>query len=415
VTTLIHILLGTMRPSGKGVFGKVSVYYGVVEAQGRGTLHLHLLIWLKHGLSPLDIKHRYDNDPVWAKKLLNWYDDVFSQSIPEGSVPYDHKNALYKRQPVMSRPLNPSDSNFEHNFNQDLCDILENTGMIHKHNDTCYKYLPKVIHSLRDDDKDCRFQLPRPTHEQSHFDEDGHLVLKCNNGSVNGHNPLIIASERCNLDSKPIGSGNVAMAMFQYMGTYTIKFTLDTAVVFSALCAAIKSVSENPPKDIDGNLDAHERSRKLLVQTVNKLVGKRELSGQQMASRLIGTPSCYTNRTYVHFYWSGMLRHIDCDIFQSNVNKHPDSEYDDNHYVSNSDDTLPDSAANLAVGEVIDADDEDPLIFLQPTGMPPADSLSKSKRNTLFDDIFLRPEELKDVCAWNQMRMYAKQELPKSK
>ena len=30
-----------------GVFGAVSTYYGTIEAQGRGALHLHILIWLR--------------------------------------------------------------------------------------------------------------------------------------------------------------------------------------------------------------------------------------------------------------------------------------------------------------------------------------------------------------------------------
>jgi len=33
--------------SGIGVFGQVAVYFGTVKSQGQGTLHLHILIWLK--------------------------------------------------------------------------------------------------------------------------------------------------------------------------------------------------------------------------------------------------------------------------------------------------------------------------------------------------------------------------------
>ncbi|THV01805.1 hypothetical protein K435DRAFT_654603 [Dendrothele bispora CBS 962.96] len=111
--------------------------------------------------------------------------------------------------------------------------------MVHEHNDTCFKHLPKNLRSLRDENKDCRFQLPRQICDSTHFDEDGYVVLRCNNGFVNGYNPLIISTQHCNMDVKPIGSGTVAMAMFQYMGNYTIKLSMDTAFVFSALCAAI--------------------------------------------------------------------------------------------------------------------------------------------------------------------------------
>jgi len=32
----------------RGLFGDVEAYFGMVETQGRGTLHIHFLIWLKH-------------------------------------------------------------------------------------------------------------------------------------------------------------------------------------------------------------------------------------------------------------------------------------------------------------------------------------------------------------------------------
>lgn len=32
---------------GSGLFGICKAYYGTVEAQGRGTLHCHLLLWLE--------------------------------------------------------------------------------------------------------------------------------------------------------------------------------------------------------------------------------------------------------------------------------------------------------------------------------------------------------------------------------
>ena len=41
-----------------GIFGDTSAYYGTVEQQGRLTLHLHMVIWLKNALSPQDIHDR---------------------------------------------------------------------------------------------------------------------------------------------------------------------------------------------------------------------------------------------------------------------------------------------------------------------------------------------------------------------
>ena len=45
--TLFQIRVGSQSIETRmGVLGRVSAYFGLVESQGRGTLHLHLLLWL---------------------------------------------------------------------------------------------------------------------------------------------------------------------------------------------------------------------------------------------------------------------------------------------------------------------------------------------------------------------------------
>ena len=51
-----HVLgVGLDRP---GLYGETSGYYGTVEQQGRLTLHLHMLVWIKNSLSPQEIRNR---------------------------------------------------------------------------------------------------------------------------------------------------------------------------------------------------------------------------------------------------------------------------------------------------------------------------------------------------------------------
>ncbi|MCP4453926.1 MAG: hypothetical protein GY809_20890, partial [Planctomycetes bacterium] len=45
VELFVRVLLRFGKAEG-GIFGRVEAYYGTVEAQGCGTLHLHMLIWL---------------------------------------------------------------------------------------------------------------------------------------------------------------------------------------------------------------------------------------------------------------------------------------------------------------------------------------------------------------------------------
>ena len=41
-----------------GILGVVNAYYGCVEAQGRGTLHCHMIVWLEGALNPNEIKQK---------------------------------------------------------------------------------------------------------------------------------------------------------------------------------------------------------------------------------------------------------------------------------------------------------------------------------------------------------------------
>ncbi|KAJ7605143.1 hypothetical protein DFH06DRAFT_924164, partial [Mycena polygramma] len=120
---------------------------------------------------------------------------------------------------------------------------------------------------------------------------------------LNGHNPTATLCLGCNTDLKQTASGSVAMAMVEYMCNYTIKLQLDTAVVFSALCASIKTLQNKPPQDVDGNTDTSEMARLMMVKTTNSLVGKRELTGQQTASLLLGRKNNYTSDEYQQYWW----------------------------------------------------------------------------------------------------------------
>ena len=53
IKTILETLFGIkVTPyqicSTKGIYGRVAGYFGAVESQGHGTLHLHIILWLKH-------------------------------------------------------------------------------------------------------------------------------------------------------------------------------------------------------------------------------------------------------------------------------------------------------------------------------------------------------------------------------
>jgi hypothetical protein len=62
IDAFLDIILGFKHSNKIGVFGKVDSYYGVVKAQGPGSLHCHFFIWLYGGLSPYEVRDKALSD-----------------------------------------------------------------------------------------------------------------------------------------------------------------------------------------------------------------------------------------------------------------------------------------------------------------------------------------------------------------
>lgn len=137
------------------------------------------------------------------------------------------------------------------------------------------------------------------------MDEHGKIHFERADGSVVAYNPSISGSFQCNTDGKFIGSGPFGMALSVYMSNYTAKTSLDSAVIMSALAAATASLrkqEEERPSTSD-----EERCRMLLLKTLNQINSRRELSGQQVASALLGIPNHVTNARFAIYHWSRLL------------------------------------------------------------------------------------------------------------
>ncbi|KAJ7191906.1 hypothetical protein B0H12DRAFT_1171953 [Mycena haematopus] len=129
-------------------------------------------------------------------------------------------------------------------------------------------------------------------------------------------------------------------------------------------------------------------SRLMMVKATNKLVGKRELSGQQTASHLLGRKNRYTSDEYQEYWWSSLLRDIARDIFAEE--SRPKSDVDDE------DDSVDDGAQRLTIPE----DEDDSLITLLPGTLESVENepTLEKKYSRLFEDYFFRPLELENMC-----------------
>ncbi len=77
---LITNILDTMIVG--GVLGPIKAYFGTVESQGRGSLHLHLLIWLDNDMKPADMKAKIQ-DADFREKLKAYLEDIIKEDLDD--------------------------------------------------------------------------------------------------------------------------------------------------------------------------------------------------------------------------------------------------------------------------------------------------------------------------------------------
>jgi hypothetical protein len=153
VKAFLKIVLGYDDSSttiNTGILGPVSAFYGCVEAQGRGTLHCHMIVWLKGALNCDEIRNKVmAGDEDFQTRMINFIDDCISNEIPKSplectTVPSDNNH------PCSVRGVPDLLANLARK--KDLHNIVKSCQS-HRHSSTCYKYW------RRGQPRECRFGL----------------------------------------------------------------------------------------------------------------------------------------------------------------------------------------------------------------------------------------------------------------
>jgi hypothetical protein len=290
-----------------GILGVVNAYYGTVEAQGRGSLHCHMVVWVEGGLNPNEIKAKAlecGGNLGFQKRLMEFLEDTISTAIPPDPRP-DLKVPLDKFHPCSTRGpaggIPPED--LEYAREKDLHNLVEKC-QFHVHTRTCYKYWKGPGYA-----KECRFDLDesnvRPI---SQFDpETGEFELRCLDGLVNNFNTTMLEAIRCNMDIKFISSGPAAKAVMYYITDYITKSQLQAHVAYAALELAVTRLGEYDPEEDDFAM----RARRLLQKCAHSMIAQQEMSGHQVVSYLMDFEDHFTSHKFSNLYWPSLERFLD--------------------------------------------------------------------------------------------------------
>ncbi|CAF1608295.1 unnamed protein product, partial [Adineta ricciae] len=303
-----------------GIVGPTSAYFGTVESQGRGSLHLHPLIWLGHDFTPAQLKEKIQ-DSEFRAKLLSYIEDVVKedrdlfqdktkdQSTKTTAVATNNSIQKTINANPASLPIpNPDSVNFVETFHEYVKKLVE-TVNIHKHSTTCYKYSK----AKSDATKKCRMRMPRALVAASNIDPiTGEIVMRRSHPWINNFNEWVITACQSNMDIKFIWSGSDAKALVYYITDYVTKSSLSFYDMFALAQEGVKSVEQRETKTVSENII--EKSRKLVLRCYNMIASHQEVSGVQVASYLMNYGDHYTTHTFQNLFLISIEHYLQIEL-----------------------------------------------------------------------------------------------------
>ena len=320
-----HVLgVGTDHP---GLYGETSGYYGTVEQQGRLTLHLHMLLWIRGCLTPDEIRSKIlDPNSDFRSKLVEYLESAHAGDFlfkdmteVEEDVLAAEQDPSY-RNPTETLPEAPPSACDEHTsetsieswwsqFRATVNDLLLKSN-VHKcstnrNKDGSQNKARPYKGCLDNIWGKCKARFPRPLFNQTEVNmETGTIDMKKRETWLNTFTYVVTYLFRCNTDITSLRSGTAIKGVLLYVSNYVTKPSLKTHVIFET----VRSMFQKHSEVIGGSDSRRDKARKLMTKIVNSLSAKLEIGSPMVSMYLLGNPDHYTNFNFVPVYWQSFVR-----------------------------------------------------------------------------------------------------------
>ncbi|KIK32555.1 hypothetical protein CY34DRAFT_110924 [Suillus luteus UH-Slu-Lm8-n1] len=285
-----HTKAGIIRHP--GIFGTVQGYIGTVEAQGRGTLHLHIILWLSHAPTASEIK-----DLLQTETFRTTVASFIAQNI-HGYHPHVTADTLktLPRQTAVSysRPPDPRSPTFLTDKLQLTRDLVR-AVQIH----TCSSSCLKVVHGR----VLCKRHAPFATADTAWIDSEGNWGPKRNFSMMNNWNSTILLAIRANHDIKLITNGEDTKDISFYISMYTAKNQQHSSNA-SALLAKSFAFQQAQNKRHSA---VQEMNKHLIQRCANSLSREQEFSAPEVVSYLMKWDDRYISHHFEPIYFSSVI------------------------------------------------------------------------------------------------------------
>ncbi|EAU82018.2 ATP-dependent DNA helicase PIF1 [Coprinopsis cinerea okayama7 len=291
--TLLGIEVSKSHPPRRkeGIFGIVQAYVGTVESQGRGTLHLHILIWLKDAPTPSRLRDLLQSED-FRQRVRDYVDACINADI-SGKTSAEVDAMPVDRELSYSRPV---DTNLPHDewaeTRQEKVSQLARALQFHKCGPTrCLKKIRGVFQ--------CKRRAPWVRSEETWVSTTGEYGPKRIAGFLNSWNDTLMDTLRCNHDLKLLLAIAAIAKIVWYITNYATKKQQRSTNMMAVLADRLAFHNEQEKH----RLDAANRNKRLLERCSNALTRDREFSAPEVVSYIMGWGDRYESHTYVPIFW----------------------------------------------------------------------------------------------------------------
>ncbi|RXW17049.1 hypothetical protein EST38_g8796 [Candolleomyces aberdarensis] len=297
----------------QGILGKTRAFYGCVEAQGRGTLHCHMVIWIHGTWNPNDLKAKLIETGAsqFRDRVVEYLNNcIFSAVPPDPGEGVHVPSSKHHPCSVLGVDFDDPEGSTPAHRQKDLHNVV-NATQIHNHHATCYKYWRGPP-----EPKECRFGLDEScVQAETTIDmETGEISIRHEDAKVNCFNDAIAEATRCNNDIKFIGSGETAKVICLYITDYISKSQMKAHVAYAALELGVHKLERAelaPNGDDNGTVDPSFRGKRLLQKCAYEILARQELSAPQVASYLMDYEDHFTSHGFRRLFWTAVEKYVD--------------------------------------------------------------------------------------------------------
>jgi hypothetical protein len=294
--TLFQITVTQYKVKSKmGVLGEVSAYFGTVESQGRGSLHIHMLLWLK-GAPSSDEMHKLLQHAEFQAQIVAYIKANLRAYVPGLESADDVKRIPNEPQIAYSRPINPDDPEYDTQI-VDFERRLARGKQVH----TCE--LRRCLVPNKQGHYQCKRRAPFECSLEDFVSESGQWKPKRLYAFMNGWNPAVLVNCRCNNDAKFLTNGSETRGSSFYITGYATK-KQNKNHNMSAIMAKGYAYHLEHSKYLDDVRDEH---RLLLFRLVHNINREQEISAPMVCSHLEGLGEKYCSHKYSPIYWSSFV------------------------------------------------------------------------------------------------------------